>query len=91
MERPRTVHVKVVEKIIDRVRSKDLVGHLGTQHDLLLVLLNGGSKPGPQFKPMGEKDKESLQVPFTTLVLGACYDISADCPKIVKFCIAYIT
>ena len=30
------------------------MGHLGTQHDLFLVLLNGGSKSGPQFKPMEE-------------------------------------
>ena len=55
MERPRTVGVEVIEEIIDGVRSEDLVSHLGTQHDLLLILLNGSSKSRPQLKPIGER------------------------------------
>ena len=47
--------VEIIEEIIDGVCSKDLVSNLSTQHDLLLVLLNGSSKSWPQLKPIEKR------------------------------------
>ena len=43
--------MKLVQSVVDGVRTHDLVGHVCTQHDVVLVLQYGGYEPGPQVQP----------------------------------------
>ena len=46
--------MEFVQSVVDCVRTHDLVGDIGTQHDVVLVLEDGGNKPWPQVQPMGK-------------------------------------
>ena len=45
--------VELVHVVVHCVRTHDLVRHVSTQHDILLILQNGGDETWPQVKPGG--------------------------------------
>ena len=53
--------VEFIEVVVDSVSTHDLMRDVGTQHDVVLILQDGGDEPWPQVQPStgkGERGKE---------------------------------